>query len=709
MYRILLAATLGAILTAGNTSPLRSQDSPVAEIKPKKLELHGDVRIDNYYWLKQRDNAEVIGYLEAENEYLKAKLNSTEELQQQLFDETKARIKQTDVSVPVPDRGYEYYVRTEEGKQYSTFCRKRITGEQAEDRGDEEVLLDENKMAEGHDYFSVRGRQVSEDNRWLAFAVDTVGRRKYTLQIKDLETGQLLDDQIVDITGNLVWANDNQTLFYTRQDPKTLRSFQIFRHSVGDDPANDALVYQEDDEEFSCYVTKTRSKKFILIGTNQTVSSEFWYIDADTPHVKPVLLQKRERDHEYSVDHHGDHFYILTNWDATNFRIMKTPDDKTSKEHWTEVIAHREDTLLEDFELFDRFLVVDQRREGLTRFLIAPWKDLGAAEEMDFGEPCYVAGLSVIPEPDTDWLRYRISSPRTPPSTYEYQMATKERRLIKQQEVLGGFDRENYKTERRWATARDGTKVPISILYRVETAIDGTAPCLQYAYGSYGSSMDARFNSTIFNLVDRGFVYAIAHVRGGQEMGRQWYEQGKLLHKKNTFTDFIDCGEYLVAEKFADPKRIYARGGSAGGLLIGAVINMRPDLYDGVIADVPFVDVVTTMLDDSIPLTTSEYDEWGNPNDLKFYNYMLSYSPYDNVAEVDYPNMLVTTGLHDSQVQYWEPAKWVAKLRVRKTDDNLLVLKTNMGAGHGGASGRYERYKEVALRHAFLIYLANRK
>ncbi len=452
MYRTFFLFTIGAVLTIGNSNTGRAQEAPVAPIKPEKLEIHGDVRIDDYFWLNQREDPEVIKYLEQENDYLQARLQPTDELQKQLFEETKGRIKQTDVSAPVPDRGYEYYTRTEEGKQYSTFCRRKITGD--DQRGPEEVLLDENQMAEGHDYFSARGKRVSEDNRLLAFGVDTVGRRKYTLQIKDLETGNLLADKIVDVTGNIVWANDNQTLFYTRQDPETLRSFQIFRHRVGDDSENDALVYQEDDEEFSCYVSKTRSKKFMLIGAFQTVSSEYWYLDADTPHVKPTLVQKRERDHEYSVDHFGNHFYLLTNWDATNFRIMKTPDDRTGKENWTEVIAHRDDTLIEAFELFDDYLVVDQRRDGLSRFLIGKWDAQGAAEEMDFGEPCYVAALSVIPEPDTEWLRYTISSPRTPPSTYEYNMRTKERRLVKQQEVLGGFDRENYKTERRWAIAR---------------------------------------------------------------------------------------------------------------------------------------------------------------------------------------------------------------------------------------------------------------
>lgn len=688
-----------------NSSHSQEQiEPPVAAKKPTALTLHDHVRMDEYYWLKERESQEVVDYLNAENAYMRQELAATEKLQQDLFEETKARIKQTDVSAPIPDRGYSYFTRTEEGKQYSIHCRRK----DGDATADEEILLDVNELAAGHEYCAVRGMTVSNDNNLLAYAVDFVGRRKYTLRIKNLSTGQLLADEIKDITGNIVWAEDNKTLFYTRQDPETLRAFQIFRHQLGSEPADDSIVFQEDDEEFSCFVSKSRSKKFILIGSQQTLSSEYRFISATAPHEQPTVIQPRERDHEYSVDHIGDHFYIRTNWNATNFRLMKTPVEQPEKSNWEEVIAHNQDIFLEDFDLFANYLVVNQRRDGLTRLKIILRNNLGEAHELDFGEPCYVARASVTPEPNTDWLRYSFSSLRTPPSTIEYNMKTRKKRIIKEQQVLGGFDKNNYLTKRLWAPAADGTKIPVSVVYHTSTPLNGSAPCLEYGYGSYGASMGAGFRSTLFNLLDRGFVYAIAHIRGGQEMGRLWYENGKLLKKKNTFSDFVDVGDFLIKEKIADANRLYARGGSAGGLLMGAVINLRPELYDGVIADVPFVDVVTTMLDDSIPLTTSEYDEWGNPNDLKYYNYMLSYSPYDNIRATEYPNLLVTTGLHDSQVQYWEPAKWVARLRATKTDDNLLLLKTNMDAGHGGASGRYDRYKETALRHAFFIHLAQR-
>jgi oligopeptidase B len=682
--------------------------APVAEQKPTLLTTHEKDRVDEYFWMRERENPQVVAYLNAENAYMKAQLAPTEGLQAQLFEEMKARIKQDDSSAPFPDRGYVYYYRTEEGKQYTVDCRRKLEGSDGT-TGPEQILLDENKLAEGHEFLDVSDLDVSSDSKLLAMGIDFVGRRMYSLRILNLETGQWLPDQVENMTGNFVWAEDNKTLFYTRQDPETLRSYQVFRHEIGTDPANDAIVFQEDDEEFSCDVGKTRSRNYVLIVSSQTLSSEVLYVDAHNPHQQPRVIQPREPNHEYSIDQYGDYFYVLTNWDARNFRLMRTPIAATGKSNWQEVVPHDEDVLLEGFELFDKYLVLEQRRDALTRLRIVPWDSTLPPHELDFGEPCYVASTAVIPDPETPWLRYRFSSLKTPPSVIEYNMETRQKRIVKEDEILGGFDKNNYRTERQWATARDGTQIPVSILYHKDTAIDGTAPCLEYGYGSYGYSMDASFDPAIFNLVNRKFVYAIAHVRGGQEMGRRWYEDGKLLNKKNTFTDFIDVGDFLVANKYANPKKLYARGGSAGGLLIGAVVNMRPALYDGVIADVPFVDVVTTMLDDSIPLTTGEYDEWGNPNDLEYFNYMLSYSPYDNVQAVAYPNMLVTTGLHDSQVQYWEPAKWVARLRERKTDHNLLLLRTNMDAGHGGASGRYDRYKETALRQAFLLFLANRQ
>lgn len=696
---------LNIVLLLIVSMPVAAQEDPTPPVAKKKattLQIHEQIRIDEYYWLRERENPEVIDYLNQENEYTKKMLAHTEDLQAKLTEETKSRIKQTDSSVPYDNRGYTYYNRTEEGAQYPIYCRKRANQTDAV----EETMLDVNEVAKGHAFCSVRGLLVSDDNHLLAYAVDTVGRRKYTLKFKDLRTGKLLDDQIKDITGNIVWAADNKTVFYTRQDPQTLRSNQIFRHELGTDPANDPIVFEEVDEEFSCGVGRSRSRKFILIGSRQTLSSEYRYIPADKPKSSPVVLQPREDNHEYSVDHLGDHFYIHTNWNAKNFQLMRTPESKTQKSNWQSVVAHSEDSYLNDFTLFTRWLVVEKREGGQLKIKIRSWDHPDQEFELDFGEPCYQASTSATPDPDTDQLRYRFSSLKTPNSTFEYDMKSREKTLLKQDEVLGGFQSDNYVTERIWATAKDGTQVPVSLIRHKSTPQDGTAPCLLYAYGSYGSSMSASFNSTRFNLIDRGFVYAIAHIRGGQEMGRQWYEDGKLLKKINTFTDFIDVGRHLIKQGYADKGRLYARGGSAGGLLMGAVSNMAPELFDGIIADVPFVDVVTTMLDDSIPLTTSEYDEWGNPNDLKYYNYMLSYSPYDQVQAKDYPHMLVTTGLHDSQVQYWEPAKWVARLRDRKTDNHQLLLKTNMKSGHGGASGRYDRYKEIALRHAWLLNLA---
>jgi oligopeptidase B len=696
-----VVATL--ILTLANTAQAQktAMEPPKVEARSEKLTAHGETREDEYYWLRERENAQVIAYLEAENDYLKAQLASTDKLQAQLAEETKARIKQTDESVPYPDNGFSYFRRTVDGLQYPIYCRTPLEKEEAV----EQVLLDVNEIAAGKSYCSVNGLEVSEDTKLLAYAVDTVGRRKYTLKIRDLESGKTLSDEIADVTGNHVWANDNKTLFYVRQDPTTLRWYQIYRHVLGDDPAHDKLVFEEKDEEFSCYISKSRSRKFLLIYSEQTLSSETRYLDANNPDATPIVFQAREADHEYSVDHLNDQFYVRTNWDAANFRLMQCGEQTTGKSHWKVVEPHHDDVFLNDFDLFDNYLALEQRHHGLIRIRLRDWST-GAEHDLDFGEACYQAGTEATPVHATDWLRYSFSSMITPNSTFEYNMRTKEKKLLKQTEVLGGYDSSDYKTERLWVEARDGAKVPVSIVYRQDTPLDGTAPCLQYAYGSYGNSMEASFRSSRLNLLDRGFVYAIAHIRGGQEMGRHWYEEGKLLKKKNTFTDFIDVGRALIAKKYADPKRLYGRGGSAGGLLMGAVANMAPELYHGLIADVPFVDVVTTMLDDTIPLTTSEYDEWGNPNDPEYYAYMLSYSPYDNVREMDYPNLLVTSGLHDSQVQYWEPTKWVARLRAKKTDDNLLLLKTNMSAGHGGASGRYEQYKEIALRDAFLLFLA---
>ena len=673
---------------------------PVAKAIPKRLEKHGHVRVDEYYWMKDRENPEVSKYLEAENEYTASMMAPTRDLQETLFQEFKTRIKQTDISVPYKRDGYLYYTRTEEGRDYPIYCRKKGKLD-----APEEIMLDVNQVAAGHKFCSVGGVQVSSGRDLLAYGADTIGRRFYTLQFKNLKTGALLPDTIPNVTANVAWANDNKTLFYTRQDPKTLRSYQIYRHVLGADPSKDDLIFEEKDETFSSFVVKTKSKKYILIGSHQTLSAEYRYLDADDPGGAFKVFLPRQRDHEYSVDHYQDHFYIRTNHQAKNFRLMKTPVSDTRMEKWQEVIPHRADVYLDDTEFFKDHLVVSERKNGLLQLRIMPWSG-GPDHYVDFGEPAYMALPTSNFEFDTPIVRYTYSSMTTPTSVYDYNMVTKQKTLLKREEVLGGFDTANYQTERVYVTARDGQRVPVSIVYRKPFKKDATRPLLLYGYGSYGASMDATFNPMRVSLLDRGFVYAIAHIRGGQEMGRAWYDDGKLLKKKNTFTDFIDSAEFLIREKYADPKRVYAWGGSAGGLLVGAVVTMRPDLWAGAIADVPFVDVVTTMLDDSIPLTTAEYDEWGNPNEQKYYEYILSYSPYDQTKAERYPSLLVTTGLHDSQVQYWEPAKWVARLRALRKDNNRLLLRTEMKAGHGGLTARDDRYRETAFRYAFLLDLA---
>jgi oligopeptidase B len=672
----------------------------MATQNPDSLEHHGNVRVDDYYWLNQRDNPDVIAYLEAENEYAEAMTAHIKDLEDDLFEEMRSRIKEDDSSVPYKLDDYFYYTRFEEGQEYPIYARRKGTME-----APEEIMLDVNAMAEGHGFFSVSGVSVSSGQDILAFTQDTVGRRIYEVRFKNLTTGETLPEIISNVTSNIAWAEDNRTLFYTRQDPETLRWFQIYRHTLGTDPSEDELVYEETDEEFSSFVFKTKSKRFLMIGSQQTLSSEFRYLEATDPTGEFTIFAPRERDHEYDVDHFEDKFYIRTNYEAENFRLMETPVTDTRKQAWSELIPHREDVLLSGFEIFAGHLVLAERSEGLVRLRIIPWD--GTEEHyLDFGEPAYWAGIGTNPNFDTPILRYNYTSMTTPSSVIDYDMNTRESTLMKREEVLGGFDPNDYETERLWATAPDGVRVPISLVYQKGIEKDGSDPLLLYGYGSYGFSMDATFSSARLSLLDRGFVYAIAHVRGGQEMGRWWYEDGKLLRKKNTFTDFIACAEHLVGQGYTNEDVLFAMGGSAGGLLMGAVTNMRPDLFKGVVATVPFVDIVTTMLDESIPLTTSEYDEWGNPNEKEYYDYMLSYSPYDNVEAKDYPNMLVMTGLHDSQVQYWEPAKWVAKLRALKTDDNTILLKTNMEAGHGGASGRFRRLRETALQYAFMIDLA---
>jgi oligopeptidase B len=661
--------------------------------------MHGDTRVDPYYWMNQRDTDEVLQYLNAENNYTQAVMKGTENLQETLFQEIKGRIKEQDESVPYFENGYYYYSRYDEGKEYPIYCRKKSTLE-----AEEEIMLDVNDMAEGYAYFAVQGVRVSPNNQLLAFGVDTVSRRQYSIYFKDLSTGELLDSKIPNTTGSVAWANDNKTVFYTIID-ESLRPYRVFKHSITHQGIeNDVLVYEETDETYRAFVFNSKSKEYIFFGSGSTLSTEYSYLKASDPNGKLKVIQPREKGLEYSVTHYGDKFYITTNLDAKNFRLMETPVGKTEKRFWKEVIPHREDVLVSGIEVFRNYLVIDERKDGLKQLRIIDQKSK-KQHYLNFGEEVYSAWISVNPEYDTPMLRYAYTSMTTPFSTYDYNMETGEKVLLKQTEVLGDFSPENYQTKRYWVQARDGKKIPLSVVYRKGIEQNGNNPALIYGYGSYGASMDPYFSSARLSLLDRGFVYAIAHIRGGEELGREWYEDGKLLRKMNTFTDFIDCSQFLIDSKYTNPDKLFAMGGSAGGLLMGVIANLQPSLYKGIIAQVPFVDVVTTMLDTSIPLTTGEFDEWGNPTDPMYYEYMKSYSPYDQVKAQAYPNMLVTTGYHDSQVQYFEPAKWVAKLRDVKTDNNLLIFRIDMEAGHGGASGRFKSLRDVAFDYAFMLKL----
>ncbi|HEU5289153.1 MAG TPA: S9 family peptidase, partial [Cyclobacteriaceae bacterium] len=696
LYALILLAVVSGCNPAREEAKNENIASPIAEKKPDTLSGN---RIDNYYWMKLTDeqkNAEqkdeqtqkVLNYLTAENDYLKAKLSHTEGLQEKIYNEIVGRIKQTDESVPYKDNGYWYYTRYEEGKEYPVYCRKKGSLDATE-----EILLNVNELANGHSYYSITGLSVSEDNNLLAYAEDSVSRRRYTIYVKDLRTGKIIDTQIPNTEGDVTWANDNKTFFYVKKDSLTLRSRWIIRHKLGTPPAKDQIVSEEKDETFYTGIYKTKSDKYLIIWASSTLTNHYQLLDANTPDGKFKEFSPRERGIEYSIDHYKDKFYIVTNLDALNFRLMETPETKTSKANWKEKIAHRKDTLLQGIEIFKDYIVLSERAKANTLMRIIDQKT-GQKHYLNFGEEAYTVFPSTNLDFDTDLLRYGYTSLTTPTSTFDYNMKTKERKLLKQQDVVGGYNPADYQTERVWATAADGTQVPMSIVYKKGIQKDGKNPTLLYAYGSYGSSTNPTFSSPRLSLLDRGFVYAIAHIRGGQEMGRQWYEDGKMFKKKNTFTDYIDCAEFLIEQKYTSPEKLFAMGGSAGGLLMGAVVNMKPELFKGVVAKVPFVDVITTMEDESIPLTTGEFDEWGNPKNPESYMYMLEYSPYDQVKAQNYPNMLVTTGLHDSQVQYWEPAKWVAKLRELKTDNNTLLLRTNMETGHGGTTGRFKIYRE---------------
>jgi len=719
MRKILFCTTAFSLIFASacKNDSMNNKDikPPVATKIPTEIETHGDIRIDNYFWMRLSDEqknakikdeqtTKVLDFLNAENNYYNQITAHTNDFQSSLFEEMKSRIKEDDESVPYKKNGYFYITKYEKGQQYPIYTRKK------ESLDAEEVLLfNVNELAEGHDYFQLGGLNVSPNNELVAFSVDTVSRRQYVLHIKNLKTGKVYDDVITNTNGGSVWANDNKTLFYTKKDPVSLRSYKIYKHVLGTSESDDVEVFHESDDTFGTFVTKTKSNKYIIIGSYSTVSSEYQFLDADTPNGTFQTIQKRERNLEYDIAHYNNHFYIRTNKDgAINFKLMKTPVTKTSKENWTDVIPHREDTLLEDMSIFKDFLVLEERNNGLNKIRIKRWNDT-KDYYLPFDEETYSASVHSNSDFDTNTIRYSYNSMTTPSTVVDFNMSTKGKEIKKEQEVLGGtFDKNNYTSKRVWVTARDGKKVAISLVHRKDTELNENTPLLLYAYGSYGATMSDGFSTVRLSLLDRGFVFGIAHIRGSEYLGRNWYEDGKLLNKKNTFNDFVDCSKFLIDQKYTSADHLYAMGGSAGGLLMGAIVNMNPELFNGVIAQVPFVDVISTMLDESIPLTTGEFDEWGNPKEKEYYEYIKSYSPYDQVKAQAYPNMLITTGYWDSQVQYWEPAKWVAKLREYKTDENVLLLQTNMEAGHGGASGRFDALKEVAREYSFILDLEHK-
>ena len=668
---------------------------------PKELKIHGDVRIDEYYWLNDRENPEVIDYLNKENDYYEQETLHTKNFQKDLFEEIKSRIKKDDSSVPYKFNGYWYITRYEKGKDYPIYTRKKESLDSKE-----ELLFDCNIMAKDHSYFRLVGLSVSPNNQYVSYGVDTTGRRQYKLLIKDLKSNKVLKEKVWNTTGGSTWANDNKTLFYVLKDETTLRSEAVYKHRLNTSSEIDELVYEEKDETFGVGVYKTKSQKYIVISSYSTLTSEHKILNADKPDGTFKVFQPRIRGLEYSISHFEDSFYIVSNSDkAQNFKLSKTSEKNTEINNWIDVIPHRENVLLEGIDIFKDFLVISERENGLNKIKISKW-DKSSSYYLPFNSKTYTAYTTTNIDFKTSKLRYSYQSLTTPSSVIEFDMLTKEKKILKEQKVLSvSFKKENYISKRLWATASDGTKIPISLVYHKDTKISSSTPLLQYAYGSYGSTIDPYFSTVRLSLLDRGFIYAIAHIRGGEYMGRQWYENGKLLKKKNSFSDFIDSSKFLIENNYTSPKHLYAMGGSAGGLLMGAVINMAPDIYNGVVAQVPFVDVVTTMLDEDIPLTTGEYDEWGNPNDKDYYEYMLSYSPYDNIKNKKYPNLLVTTGLYDSQVQYWEPAKWVARLRNLSNNTSKLYLNTNMDAGHGGSSGRFESLKEIASVYAFIFDL----
>ncbi|NOY49610.1 MAG: S9 family peptidase [Chlorobi bacterium] len=694
----IVLAMFGRNIMLCQTTNKNTMSAPIAKKQAKIFNEFGNQRIDNYYWLNERENPEVIEYLKTENSYTKEFMKDTENLQETIFDEIVGRIKQDDQSVPFLLKGYKYYNRYAKGGEHPVYCRIKNHGNPTE-----QIMLDGNKMAEGLAFFNIGGWEISENNNILAYCIDSLSRRKYTIHFKNLETGEILKDNIKNTSGNICWANDNKTIYYTVKD-ESLRPYKIYKHVLGDNVGDDELIYHEADPTFTTYVYKTKSEKFIVIGCESTTTDEYRILDANDPKGGFEVFSPRKKGVEYSIYHQGNRFLVKTNYKARNFRIMECSETATNIDKWTGLSSHYKDVLIEDIDVFEDFYVVSERKNGLIFFRIVDLKN-NKENYISFGEPDYYAFGSTNAGYKSNRFRFGYTSLKTPRSIYDFDMETGKRQLLKEEEVVGGYNPDDYVTERLYAESRDGLKVPVSIVYKKGFKKDGHQPLLLYGYGSYGYSIESSFRSPRLSLLDRGFAFAIAHIRGGEELGRKWYQNGKLLHKKHTFFDFIDVADFLIEKKYTSKENIFAYGGSAGGLLIGAVINFRPDLFKAVIAAVPFVDVMTTMLDESIPLTTGEYDEWGNPNEEKYYDYMLSYSPYDNVEARDYPAMLVTTGLHDSQVQYWEPAKWVAKLRDLKTDKNPLLLKTNMDFGHAGASGRFEVHKDTALEYAFLLMM----
>ena len=705
MKSILLSLAALLIFSCNNKSSNKLMSDfnqpPLANKIPKELKIHGDVRVDEFYWLNDRENPEVIDYLNKENDYYKQETKHTKIFQEDLFEEMKSRIKKDDSSVPYKYNGYWYITKYEKGKDYPIYTRKKESLDSIE-----ELLFDCNIMAKDHSYFRLVGLNISPNNQFISYGLDTTGRRQYNLRIKDLKSNKVFKEEIWNTTGSSTWANDNKTLFYSLKDETTLRSEAIYKHRLNTNPENDELVFEEKDDTFGVGVYKTKSQKYLVISSYSTLTTEYQILNANNPDGIFKVFQARTRGLEYSISHFENYFYIVSNIDnAQNFKLSKTSENNTEKANWVDVISHREDVLLEGVDIFKDFLVVSERENGLNKIKISTW-DNSTSYYLPFNSETYTAYTTSNIDFETTKLRYGYQSLVTPSSVIEFDMITKEKTILKEQEVLDvDFNKEKYTSKRLWANASDGSKIPISLVHHVDTEINSNTPLLLYAYGSYGSTIDPYFSTVRLSLLNRGFVYAIAHIRGGEYMGRQWYEDGKLFKKRNTFTDFIDSSKFLINNNYTSPEHLYAMGGSAGGLLMGAVINMAPELYNGVVAQVPFVDVITTMLDDTIPLTTGEYDEWGNPNDKEYYDYIKTYSPYDNITNKMYPNLLVTTGLHDSQVQYWEPAKWVARLRDLDKNTSKLYLDTNMDAGHGGSSGRFESLKEIASVYAFLFDL----